>query len=331
MDDKKESKIALDEIMNEHSHNYIAVHGKKGQVIIIKPMNYRSGAGSVDKMEKDKISMDKLPKAIHDAVKWYNESRSRTYADGGEITSYLDDNYKSIIVNEVSNMNKISYDQYDEMVDSVRTKFNVDSDEANVLVDSYLDEYAVQVYRGGGDTKDEVYIEYLNKDKNFQKDRKSFKSYDDAVAWARENFEKFNPDMINYFKNGGDVWIQDAVKEMEKKGTVGVFTKQAEKHGMKPVEFAKEVLGNPDNYTEKTRERAQFVNNVNPEKFSDGGDSSTFYGYQIEVMSILESRFNFKGNQYEDVMSQNDSQMYLNWQDGISAEITADDIAPKGE
>jgi len=40
------------------------------------------------------------------------------------------------------------------------------------------------------------YIEYLNKDKNFRADRIDFNQYDEAVAWAKENLEKFHPDMI---------------------------------------------------------------------------------------------------------------------------------------
>jgi hypothetical protein len=43
-----------------------------------------------------------------------------------------------------------------------------------------------------------VYIDYLNKDKRHQRDRKYFKSYADAVKWAKKEFEKFNPDMIHY-------------------------------------------------------------------------------------------------------------------------------------
>ena len=47
--------------------------------------------------------------------------------------------------------------------------------------------------------KDEaVFIEFLNKDKNFKKDIKHFKSYDEAVKWAKANFDKFSPDMIKY-------------------------------------------------------------------------------------------------------------------------------------
>lgn len=46
--------------------------------------------------------------------------------------------------------------------------------------------------------KEVIFIEFLNKDKNFTKDRKNFKSYDSAVKWGRKNFENFNLDMIRY-------------------------------------------------------------------------------------------------------------------------------------
>lgn len=45
---------------------------------------------------------------------------------------------------------------------------------------------------------EKVYIEFLNKEKNFKKDKKYFNSYEEAVKWARDNFEKFHPDMIKY-------------------------------------------------------------------------------------------------------------------------------------
>lgn len=84
---------------------------------------------------------------------------------------------------------------------------------------------------------------------------------------VQEDGSKWYVDVSESFKEGGETWIQDATEEMKKKGTVGAFTKQANRAGMKPVEFAKEVLSNPDDYTEKTRQRAQFVKNANPEKF----------------------------------------------------------------
>ncbi len=51
------------------------------------------------------------------------------------------------------------------------------------------------------DDADTVYIEYLNKDRGFARDRKVFSgdtAYEDAVQWARENLERFSPDMIKY-------------------------------------------------------------------------------------------------------------------------------------
>ena len=48
---------------------------------------------------------------------------------------------------------------------------------------------------------EKVYIKFLNKDKGFAEDKKTFtgaNAFDDAVKWAKENFENFNMDMINY-------------------------------------------------------------------------------------------------------------------------------------
>jgi len=46
--------------------------------------------------------------------------------------------------------------------------------------------------------EEKVYIDFLNKKKGFKQDRIKFNSYEEAVKWARKNFEKFNPDMIKY-------------------------------------------------------------------------------------------------------------------------------------
>ncbi len=45
---------------------------------------------------------------------------------------------------------------------------------------------------------DEVYIDYLNKEKRFQQDRITFPNHAAAVTWAKENLEKFSHDMIHY-------------------------------------------------------------------------------------------------------------------------------------
>lgn len=46
--------------------------------------------------------------------------------------------------------------------------------------------------------EEKVYIDFLNKKKGFKQDRIKFNSYEDAVKWARKNFDKFSPDMIRY-------------------------------------------------------------------------------------------------------------------------------------
>lgn len=51
-----------------------------------------------------------------------------------------------------------------------------------------------------------VYIDYRNKDKNYINDRKYFKTYEEAEKWAKKEFEKFHPDMINYtYAEGGEI------------------------------------------------------------------------------------------------------------------------------
>jgi hypothetical protein len=46
--------------------------------------------------------------------------------------------------------------------------------------------------------EEKVYIDFLNKKKGFKQDRIKFNSYEDAVKWARKNFDKFDTDMIKY-------------------------------------------------------------------------------------------------------------------------------------
>lgn len=46
--------------------------------------------------------------------------------------------------------------------------------------------------------EDKVYIDFLNKKKGFSQDRIKFNSYEEAVKWAKKNFDKFDPDMIKY-------------------------------------------------------------------------------------------------------------------------------------
>ena len=51
-----------------------------------------------------------------------------------------------------------------------------------------------------------VYIEFLNKEKGFKKDKKKFNNYAEAEAWGKKNFERFDSDMIKYeqYEKGGN-------------------------------------------------------------------------------------------------------------------------------
>lgn len=86
-------------------------------------------------------------------------------------------------------------------------------------------------------------------------------------------------------------WIQDAEKEMEDKGTVGAFTKQAKVSGMTVQEFAMKVKENPSDYTETTRKRAQFALNMEKiakqNKMAQGGETQ---GYNDELNEDLGTR-----------------------------------------
>lgn len=44
----------------------------------------------------------------------------------------------------------------------------------------------------------EFYIEYLNKNKNFAKDKKYFSTYENALKFLQQNFEKYSIDSIKY-------------------------------------------------------------------------------------------------------------------------------------
>jgi hypothetical protein len=61
----------------------------------------------------------------------------------------------------------------------------------------------------GGKAEETVYIEYLNKKKNFKQDKKTFKgkdAYKKAVEWGKKNLGNFHLDMIGYeFADGGKI------------------------------------------------------------------------------------------------------------------------------
>lgn len=76
----------------------------------------------------------------------------------------------------------------------------------NTPADAQRDfQYRSKYFAKGGKIE-RVYIDYLNKEKNFKRDRKYFDSYEEAKKWASKNFDRFNSDMINYeYAKGGTI------------------------------------------------------------------------------------------------------------------------------
>lgn len=43
-----------------------------------------------------------------------------------------------------------------------------------------------------------IYIEFLNKDKNFNKDEVEFEKYSEALSWGKNNLDNFSTDMLKF-------------------------------------------------------------------------------------------------------------------------------------
>jgi hypothetical protein len=85
-------------------------------------------------------------------------------------------------------------------------------------------------YEKGGKVEDKVYIDFLNKEKGFKKDRKYFKSYEEARKWALKNFDKFDPDMIKTeMAKGGSI---ESYSTSDLMGVTGITKEEMDKFGM---------------------------------------------------------------------------------------------------
>ena len=74
-------------------------------------------------------------------------------------------------------------------------------------------------------------------------------------------------------------WIQKATKEMKRKGTVGSFSAAAKRADKSTGAYAREVLGNPGDFSDTTRRRAQFAENVSG--FAEGGKVVVIHSYDV--------------------------------------------------
>ncbi len=111
-------------------------------------------------------------------------------------------------------------------------------------------------------------------------------------------------------------WIQNVDKEMEKKGTVGAFTKQATDAGMSVQDFAKKVKDNPTDFSERTRERAQFALNMqqiaNKKKMAKGGETAKPQGYNDKLNEDLGTRLGRESNYKQTLKDRRDESKAAN-------------------
>ena len=111
-------------------------------------------------------------------------------------------------------------------------------------------------------------------------------------------------------------WIQNVDKEMEKKGTVGAFTKQATDAGMSVQDFAKKVKDNPTDFSERTRERAQFALNMqqiaNKKKMAKGGETDKPQGYNDKLNEDLGTRLGRESNYTQTLKDRRDESKAAN-------------------
>jgi stress response protein SCP2 len=177
-----------------------------------------------------------------------------------------------VYVPSTQDVNKvISVDEMDARVDEVKnylaSKFGgyTSSDKIGGFVDSNGNLVNEEITQVVAFSTKEAFED--NKKELIQKLAKWGKKWgQEAIGFEFEGDLLYVP-QADEMKQGGELWIQDAVAKMKENATEGAFTRQAKRHGKTPVEFAKEVLKNPKNYRTTTLRRANFVRNTNPEKF----------------------------------------------------------------
>ncbi len=128
------------------------------------------------------------------AGKVYREQQANKMAKGGMVEFY---DYKGVEI-----MYEPTYEEYfvnDLVFNSLEKAHKyIDSGQANETPTYIKNLYRKGAMAKGGSVDEQVYIDYLNKEKGFKRDRIYFDSYAEAVEWGRKNFERFNTDMIKY-------------------------------------------------------------------------------------------------------------------------------------
>ena len=161
------------------------------------------------KMVKSFIKENTLTKKELKSIKNTRDAKPAVKKVDFKITSYSGYFY---VIHKNTGLRLInkSFRSYDDAMDSAKKLSFIATDGKPILYDTpiitkslVVKKPAVKkpVAKKAAVTKGpavSVYIEFLNKNKNFQKDIKRFKSYDEAVKYAKKTFDKFSPDMIKF-------------------------------------------------------------------------------------------------------------------------------------
>lgn len=267
----------------------------------------------IDAIEGLKLIADDDPDAA-DAIAGLElllEDMPEKKNDGGGVDNYhkTGDNNRKLVnfdLTDLDTYEETIYKEYNKSMSKAQALQmiinSVEGDYSQLsakLAEIAEEQYPSDEYAKGGpiNSTDDVYIDFLNKKKNFKQDRKYFKDYDEAVAWAKKNLEKFNPDMIKYLENGGTV-TEDNKKAVTfypfqkrknyKPGDQVVINIEDEWH---PA-VVKEVLKGKDKgtFTFEDNPFPRHWSEIHPAKFDKGGMICP-YGTKLQSLLFDKDKF----------------------------------------
>ena len=196
------------EVHNKKGKTSFYVEFSRGKYRFIQPSMFANG-GSIE--NKNKLWYEVLQKFFKIFYGEYEDDTAEKHIKDSQVTTdqakYYYENFMDKYKTErtLSDGFKIFKQSLTkEELDSIQISFNSE-DYADAEEHDTQKRYSTitikkkENFKKGGSVIDEqVYIDYMNKEKGFKRDRIYFDSYAEAVEWGRKNFEKFNTDMINY-------------------------------------------------------------------------------------------------------------------------------------
>lgn len=255
----KNSLDALMKYFAEH-HNKIHVHGSDYEYNSQTPMYLRvtGGKGATYNIVP---FFSKIGSGIYEGAMYYSLVRAAVKKDfallqSGKLMDLAEDGMevkadKGLLTGSLGTPNERRFQRELEMLrDDVKDEV-ITMDEYYQQRNELYNKYGIGKFAVGGNIDSEkIYIEFLNKRKNYQKDKRYFKTYEDAMNWGRKNLENFHPDMVKIqYADGGDI----------EKANLGYLLVAEKIKGIAPKSF--------DAADEKVAERIK-----SSEQYADGGE-----------------------------------------------------------